>query len=1245
MSTARHHSEWLSLVEQSGPFLSMPVLMRVFPQGMEAHDPERFRLLRMAYEEWEDNNQAGRRTNPAIHGNWIKFVLRTILQLPDNCIAEGQAISQTLQVNVAEHGELLRPSIVIKNPEGGPDSGKTRLLVQTYPPGQNLSKPVYGSTWKASPDTRMMELLHGTGVRLGLVTNGEQWMLVDAPRSETTGFASWYAHLWLEEQITFRAFTTLLNANRFFAVPENETLEGMLTESASNQQEVTDQLGFQVRKAVEVLVQSLDRADQDHGHELLSAVPVTEIYEAALTVMMRLVFLFCAEERGLLLLGDAVYDENYAVSTMQEQLHETADQHGEEILERRHDAWCRLLSTFRGVFGGIDHERLTLPPYGGKLFDPDRFPFLEGRKHGTTWKNCPAEPLPVNNRTVLHLLDALQLLQVKLPGGGPAEARRLSFRALDIEQIGHVYEGLLDHTAKRAIEPMLGLAGSRNEESEVAISKLEELKAKGEDKLVEFLEEKTGRSIKALKKALAQPLDLTSANQFQAVVGNDKGLLTRIQPFAGLVRDDSFEYPVVINTGSVFVTTGTDRRSSGTHYTPKSLTEPIVQYTLEPLVYVGPAEETPKDQWKLRPAKELLDLKICDMACGSGAFLVQGCRYMADRLLEAWDKAEKELPNGTPGMTPEGVASTGQPGEMLIPKDPDERQTYARRIIAQRCLYGVDINPLAAEMAKLSLWLLTLAMNKPFTFLDHNIRCGDSLLGIHDLKQLKTFSLDGTGQQYVFGEVPMDELVDKAIQLRLKIESMPSNTVEDIETQARLMAECEQQVEFLKCAADLLVAAELRGGSSQGKIDNRIHAAVQIGHYLKDGKIGPFRVAATKEVGRRTFHWPVEFPEIVTRRQGFDAFVGNPPFLGCKYISETLGDSFFQFLLDQSGEAIGRADLVVQFFRRAFTLMRKPAYTGLIGTKSISQGDTRLVGLDFLVQGGALVYRANTMLKWPGAASVVVSTVHFSSTAAAPISILDGVEVTEINSSLEVGVSLHKVSTLSSNEPLSFIGYMPLGDGLMISEEEAESCFLKNSNNRKVIKRYITGKDFNTSPDMLGSLWIIDFQDMPLEVASAFSEPFTIVDQRVRPVRERDKRKAYRERWWQFAESRPAMRKAITQLERVLVTPIVTKYVTFAFMKPNLSFSNKFCVFSIDQWPAFSVLHSTIHLEWVVAHSTTLGSTLNYTPKYCFFTFAFPLGVLDGSCLSGEKLAGIGKAYSEHRANVMKDRHEGATQR
>ena len=184
--------------------------------------------------------------------------------------------------------------------------------------------------------------------------------------------------------------------------------------------------------------------------------------------MMRLVFLFCAEERELIPTKPfPVYEQNYSVSTISKQLREIADQHGEELLERRYDAWPRLLTAFRAVYGGLGHDDVHMPAYGGACSIPtaSRFWKAASRRHaGGTPKPTP---LPVNNRTVLHLLEALQLLQVKVPGGGPAEARRLSFRALDIEQIGHVYEGLLDHTAKRATEPTwVWLAlGTRNRKS------------------------------------------------------------------------------------------------------------------------------------------------------------------------------------------------------------------------------------------------------------------------------------------------------------------------------------------------------------------------------------------------------------------------------------------------------------------------------------------------------------------------------------------------------------------------------------------------------------------------------------------------------------------------------------------------------------------------------------------------------------------------------------------------------------
>jgi hypothetical protein len=336
----------------------------------------------------------------------------------------------------------------------------------------------------------MAELLRASGVRLGLVTNGEHWMLVHAPKGETTSFISWYAELWLEERLTLRAFHTLLGVRRFFGPPD-DTPEQLLERSAANQQEVTDQLGYQVRQAVEVLVRTLDRIDQDYGRTLLVGQDIAQVYESALTVMMRLVILFSAEERSLLLLGTRLYDQYYAVSTLRAQLREMADQHGEEVLERRADAWSRLLATFRAVFGGVQHEDVRLPAYGSALFDPDRFPFLEGRPAGTSWHDTLAAPMRVDNRTVLHLLEALQILRVQVPGGG-AEPRRLSFRALDIEQIGHVYEGLLDHTIKRAEEPIVGLRGGKDHEPEIPLAVLEQHLRNGEHDLLTFLAEQTG---------------------------------------------------------------------------------------------------------------------------------------------------------------------------------------------------------------------------------------------------------------------------------------------------------------------------------------------------------------------------------------------------------------------------------------------------------------------------------------------------------------------------------------------------------------------------------------------------------------------------------------------------------------------------------------------------------------------------------------------------------------------------------
>ena len=862
---AREHAEWLSLIDVSGPFLSVEVLTTALRQGLDARDSTIAANLRAAYEEWSDE-----RDDPAIHGAWVDFVLKDVLELPKRVIAREQAIPTNLQFSVPEYGEIIRPDIVIHNPD---KSSEPRMLVMTFPPGQNLETEVKDKRWKSSPAQRMQELLHRTDLRLGLVTNGDQWMLVSAKRNETTGFITWEADLWTQEPLCLRSFRTLFGTHRFFSVPEEETLVAWLDDSAKDQAEVTNLLGYQVRRAVEIIVQKIDRLDVESKGALLKGVKEDELYEAALTVMMRLVFLMSAEDRDLMPMDNPIYAQHYAVSPLRGQLRERADLVSEAVVERRHDAWSRLLATFRAVHGGVEHEDMKLPAYGGSLFDPDRFPFLEGRAPSTHWRDADAAPLNVDNRTVLHLLEALQLLQVRF--GGQTEARRLSFRALDIEQIGHVYEGLLDHRATKAAGVILGLKGTKEKEPEVALAELEEHARKDSDAdLVAFLREQSGRSPSAIRNDLAAEFDNRRAGSLLEACHNDETLKQCVMPFANLVRDDHLGDPIVIPAGSVYVTAGSTRRATGTHYTPKSLTEPIVQHTLEPLVYIGPAEGRPRDKWKLKAPAELLDLKICDMAMGSGAFLVQVVRYLSERLVEAWN-ALAEDPRNVPEFTVEGAPPTGRLGDILIPREPDERIVLARRLIADRCIYGVDKNPLAVEMAKLSLWLITLEKNRAFTFLDHALKCGDSLVGV-DLEQLRNWSLEASDKPrlVMLGVMRIREQIDEVIKLRARLESFTVNDIRDQQkkracTRKRTPASTTCARPPICCWRPISTTTRRTGAKPCAVTCSMSRSRARM---CRRKYYGPVEVVE----GVRPFHWHLEFPEVfLNGRSGFDGIVGQ----------------------------------------------------------------------------------------------------------------------------------------------------------------------------------------------------------------------------------------------------------------------------------------------------------------------------------------------------------------------------------
>lgn len=1268
----RHHIEWLRQMDLSGPFISVSVLSKSFPNGLDERDPDKVKQLREAYGEWCEEQQ-----QVAVHQGWIRHVLMSLLAYPEELLGEGQSIPPGLEARMEIQGETLRPDMVLKGPQGGPP----RLLISIYPPGQDLNTPVKEKTWTASPGTRMMELLHANNVLLGLVTNGEQWMVVYAPRGEATGFGSWYADLWMQEPLLLRSFHSLLGLGRFFGVAADNTIEALFQASAKDQHEVTDQLGYQVRRAVEVLVQAIDRADA--SAELLKDIPPKTVYDASLTVMMRLVFLFAAEEREMLLLGDSFYDTHYAASTLRESLREMADQVGEEVLERRCDAWCRLLATFRAVHGGVEHDAMRLPAYGGTLFDPDRYPFLEGRATGTRWQETMAKPLQINNRVVLHLLEALQLLRVKTYNDGTAEAQRLSFRALDIEQIGHVYEGLLDHTVKRATEPMLGLAGTKDKEPEISLSKLEAL---SQDKpavaildaaqiqqashalaaetkenvitlpthkrevrygepptvLLNFLKEETGKSDKALTKALNNGYGIDDPRLLIAC-DQDMSLLSRIQPFAALLRKDSFDQFVVIPAGHLYVTRGSERRSTGTHYTPRTLTEPIVQHTLEPLVYIGPAEGKPQAEWQLKSAKEILDLKVCDMAMGSGAFLVQACRYLSERLVEAWELTEKAHP-GQFVVTPDGTLSTGSPTERLMPRDPVERLAIARRAIADRCLYGVDINPMAVEMAKLSLWLITVQRNRPFNFLDHALKRGDSLLGVTRLDQIEKFTLrakEGEAVEMPFAAMHLSRYVEEATAKRRLLESLPSDTPEQLQQKLRLHTEAEIATAKLRAIADMLITVELRGVTGTSYEEQRAQAAEQIQTMMKKDTDAGIDASDPKSElahfvrkalqNHRTFHWAIEFPEVfesLDSKFGFSAIIGNPPFMGNKKITGIFGADYRDYLVVFIAHAkAGLADLCAYFLLRAHTLRHTGGTCGLIATDTIAQGDTREVGLDQICNR-AVIYRAIQSQCWPGAANVVVAVVWSISRKWDGCFFINGKLAQGIDSLLkQPKTHAGNPKELQESKDWGFIGSVLLGTGFIISPEQAQKLKLHNKVNADVIKPYLGGEDLNQDPDCMSTRMAICFWDWPLNketapdnytgpVASDYQDCLDIIRRLVKPERDKKKRDAYRINWWRFAEISKRAYEMTGGAQFVLIKARVSPIHALTFVASGQIYSEQTIIFKGD-WNDFGLLQSSLHEAWAIEYSTTKGkTTIVYAPSACLITFPRPKNILDIEIIS-----------------------------
>jgi hypothetical protein len=1213
---AEQHAEWLRLLRPDGPFLALPVLTEVFRSGLDlVPDAVRDRVRQA----WGEVQDAPDLLLPA----WYDLIVHELLRIPAREVADGATVP-ALRGRATPHQVAYGP---------GPDGRAMRLFCYRYGWNDSLTK---GHGDQPAPVERAAALCRETGVPIALVTNGRLWALVHTRPQEATSVAVFDADLWLEEPLLLRAFVTLLDARRALAPPRrpdgswSDGLAALFARSAEAHTQVTDTLGRQVRQAVELLVAELARLDRESGGALLRDVAEREIYRGALTVLMRLVFLLYAEEQELLPVDDRLYGESYSVGALYDRLEEDHNRYGEEVGDRRSAAWYRLLALFRAVHGGSEHPDLRIPAYGGSLFDSDTHPWLA---HAA-----------VSDRVVHEVLDALLILHHDARRRTPARAgrhrdaaERLSYKGLDVEQIGHVYEGLLEFSCLKVAEPYLGLIGQL--EPELPLARVEEEYAKGRASFLAWLKTECKATPKQLEKALDRVLDADELGNLDSACDNDAGLAERVRPFASLLRRDLRGYPTVFPAGSVLFTQVGDRRSTGTHYTPRPLAEEVVQHTLAPLCYdPGPAEGTEEKDWRVKPAAELLALNIVDPAMGSGAFLVSACRYLAERLLDAWER------DGIPAEVLELVGPD---------HDRDDLLKMAKRRVVASCIYGVDRDDMAVELAKLSLWIETVSADKPFTFLDHALRCGDSLVCLLDEAQIVNFHFDPERGYHNNAQLSgtMDEIVGPLLtrvqELREEIEATTDEDIDRIAEKEKKLKEAEDLTRRLGTVADAVCAAALATATEGNRKDkngftpfeqrlNTIQARVQqtvrpdIQRLAGDEEYeSPVEQELRKQLttwlkGTRKdpikpLHWAMEFPEVM-RRGGFDAVVGNPPFIGGQRLTGAIGVDLREYLVHNiGGDRRGSADLCAYFLLRDMSVTSK-GRVGIIATNTIGQGDTREVGLAQAIERGWQIYRAVKSQPWEGTASLEVSLVWVGHGRQPEKSVLDGREVHAITSSLDPATRVtgdpHR---LAANADQSFIGSYVLGTGFILEPEQALTLISKDPRNERILFPYLNGEDLNSEWSLEATRWVINFRDWGEEDAKSYPDAFAIVERDVKPSRIVNNRKARRERWWQFAERAVALYNAIIDLDHVLVIAQTSRTQVPVLVSAHQVFDQKLVVFPTADQRDHCFRASVFQYVWTVRQGSTRTADAVFTPSDCCETLAKP-NLTNGMHRAGEEL-------------------------
>lgn len=1096
--------------------------------------------------------------------------------------APGQEpLPADLALTLTEHDTRLEPHWGIRDRDGGWQVW-VRIEAEGIGPDQRGALP----GWEATPAQRFERLLRERQVPAGVLVTDHEIRLIHAPRGETSGWIN-----WRPVDLTKTAgrpmlggLKMVLGRHRLFTAPTDESLPALLRESRRAQETVSTALAQQVLGALHELLRGYVAAEPEAARTLAARDPHL-LYEGLLTVLMRLVFVLYAEDRSLLPSsadGDlrALYEQNYSVRGLLDQLDADAALYP-DTMDERIGGWGRLLALFRLIHGGKGD---WIAARGGKLFDPNAFPFLEGRAE----VGDAASVMRISDGCLHRVLSGLMRL----------DGERLSYRTLDVEQIGSVYETVMGFTVETASGASLAIKAGKNNKTPVFVS------------LNALAEPKAEARIKALKEDYSRgSLTAKQTEAIKKAVGVE-GLHEALLP---LVDDRGSPGGQTVPAGTPVLQPTDERRRSGSHYTPRSLTEPIVRHALKPAF----------DRLGERPTPEqVLSLKVCDPAMGSGAFLVEACRQIGEKLEEAYQ-------------------AHGAPTD--IPSDED-LTLYAKRRVAQVSIYGVDRNPIATDLARLSMWLLTLAKDHEFAFLDHALKTGDSLVGL-TLRQIEAAHWDDTQAGHAILRTIVRDKVREAMIAREAVRNAPESA--RIIEQARRNRSAEAATATVRAIGDAVIAAFFASDKKKVREEKRMEveqAAASSDRGRWDRMAAAGETLRNGENGFAPFHWPLEFPEVFAGdAAGFEAIVGNPPFAGKNTITKGNRAHYLPWLQTLHPGAHGNADLVAHFFRRAFGLLKPGGVMGLIATNTIGQGDTRASGLTWILQHGGAIGRAVRRLKWPGEAAVMVSVIHVTR-GGTETPELDGHPVRRISAYLVEGDLDVSPEPLAASRGKAFQGSIVLGKGFTFDDEgaakgECESLetmrelVKKDRRNGERIFPFLGGEEANTSPTHMHHRFIIDFGDASEAEASEWPDLLNILRERVRPLRPADSA------WWQYERRRGALYAATENLKHVFaISSKATAHVVFAKLPTGSVYSQNIHVILSDSFGQFCCLSSRIHELWALRFGGDLGESTFYSLDEVFKTFPLPY-----KSEADVALISAGENYSNFRGSLMVARGEGLT--